>query len=220
MSERESRDQQGICDISECSHRRVNVVFDLGGVVVAWKPDEIIARTFADPDHRALVKREIIGHLDWLALDRGTMSYDEAITRGAQRTGLPEPVVRSFLESVPSSLVADAQIVDLLHQVKAAGNSLYCLSNMPTISMEHLERAYSFWHVFTAVVVSSRVGLCKPEPEIYAHLLETHLLRASDTIFIDDTVANIEAAARFGMRTIHFRGAAQCETELRLIGAI
>jgi putative hydrolase of the HAD superfamily len=91
---------------------------------------------------------------------------------------------------------------------------------MPTISMEHLERAYSFWHLFSGVVVSSRLGFCKPEPEIYAHLLDTHLLRPGETVFIDDTVANVEAAARFGMRTIHFRSGRQCETELRRIGCL
>jgi len=198
----------------------MNVVFDLGGVVVAWKPDDIVARAFADSDHRALVKREILGHPDWLALDRGTASFDEVIARGARRTGLAESAVRSLLESVPSSLIADPEMVDLLHRVKSAGNSLYCLSNMPTISMEHLERAYSFWHLFSGVVVSSRLGFCKPEPEIYAHLLDTHLLRPADTVFIDDTFANVEAAARFGIQTIHFLSGRQCEIELQRIGCL
>jgi putative hydrolase of the HAD superfamily len=198
----------------------MNVVFDLGGVVVAWKPDDILARAFDDPHHRALARREIIGHPDWLALDRGTISHDEVIARGARRTGLPEPMVKSLVESVPPSLVADPHVVDLLHRVSAAGNRLYCLSNMPVISMEYLERAYSFWHLFTGVVVSSRVGFCKPEREIYTHLLETHLLDVSDTVFIDDVVANLDAAAELGIRTIQFLDVAQCEIELKRIGCL
>jgi len=198
----------------------MNVVFDLGGVVVAWNPDDIVARAFSDPNDRALVKREIFGHPDWLALDRGSASVDDVIVRAARRTGLPELVVRSFIESVPSSLIADREVVDLIRRVKSAGSSLYCLSNMPTSSMEHLERTYEFWHLFTGMVVSSRVGVCKPEPEIYAHLLETHDLRASDTVFIDDTVANLDAAERFGIRTIHFTGVRQCERELRRLGCL
>src|SRR5689334_17189732 len=198
----------------------MNVVFDLGGVVVAWNPDDIVARAFPDPDHRALVKREIFGHPDWLALDRGSASVDDVIKRAARRTGLPERVVRSFIENVPSALIADREVVDLIRRLKSAGNSLYCLSNMPTTSMEHLERTYEFWHLFTGMVVSSRVGVCKPEREIYAHLLETHDLRASDTVFIDDTVANLDAAARFGIRTIHFVGVRQCEGELRRLGCL
>ena len=86
--------------------------------------------------------------------------------------------------------------------------------------MEHLERTYEFWNLFTGMVVSSRIGVCKPEPEIYTHLLETHGLRASDTVFVDDTVANLDAAARFGIRTIHFIGVQQCEGELRRLGCL
>jgi putative hydrolase of the HAD superfamily len=198
----------------------MNVVFDLGGVVVAWKPDDILARAFDDPRHRVLARREIIGHPDWLALDRGTISPGEVIARGARRTGLAEPVVKSLLESVPPSLVADQQMIDLLHRLSAAGNALYCLSNMPVMSMEYLESAYSFWHLFTGVVVSSRVGFCKPEREIYEHLLETHRLDARDTVFIDDIAANLDAAAQLGIRTIQFVDRAQCETELRRLGCL
>jgi putative hydrolase of the HAD superfamily len=198
----------------------MNVVFDLGGVVIAWKPDEIVARAFSDPDQRSLVKREILGHPDWLALDRGSTSLDDVIVRAARRTGLSEPVVRSFVEGVPSSLIADPDVVDLIRRLRSAGSSLYCLSNMPTTSMEHLERTYSFWNLFTGIVVSSRIGFCKPEPEIYAHLLDAHRLRAADTVFIDDTVANLDAAAQFGIRTIHFIGVRQCEGELRRLGCL
>jgi putative hydrolase of the HAD superfamily len=198
----------------------MNVVFDLGGVVVAWEPEEILARAFSDPDHRELAKREIIGHPDWLALDRGSMSFDEAIARGTERTGWPESVVRNLIESVPPSLVADPATVELLHKVKAAGNALYLLSNMPTSSMEHLERTYTFWHLFDGAVVSSRVGHCKPEPAIYEHLLNTYHLVPADTVFIDDVAANLHAARRFGIHPILFESAAQCEEELRALGCL
>jgi putative hydrolase of the HAD superfamily len=198
----------------------LNVVFDLGGVVVAWRPDDIVARAFADPDHRVRARRQIIGHNDWLELDRGTMSYDDAIARGAQRTGLSESAVRSFVESVPASLVVYPETVALIQRVKDAGNALYCLSNMPPAAMDYLERVHSFWHLFSGVVVSSRVRFLKPEPEIYQHLLDTYALRPPDTVFIDDTLANLEAAQRFGIRTIHFTSASQCEAELRRLGCL
>jgi hypothetical protein len=54
------------------------LVFDLGGVVVAWEPEVIIATVFADPVVQAVVQKEIIGHTDWLALDRGTLPRQDA----------------------------------------------------------------------------------------------------------------------------------------------
>ncbi len=198
----------------------MNIVFDLGRVVVRWEPDAIIADAFADPAVRTTVRTEIIDHPDWLALDRGVLSQHDAIVRAAERTGLPVPDVAGFLKRVPHALVAIPESVDLMYRLKAAGHRLYCLSNMQVASIDHLERTYTFWDVFDAAVISCRIHLIKPEPAIYVYLLEKHGLHGTDTIFIDDTAANLDAAARFGIRTIRFENAAQCELRLTALGCL
>ena len=198
----------------------MNVVFDLGGVVVAWRPSEIVARAFVDPDTRLLVERQIIGHPDWLELDRGALTVDAVVRRGAARTGLSEIDIREFIEGVPAALVADTSVVALVRRLHAVGHRLFCLSNMPELSMEHLERAYDFWEVFSGAVISSRVGHCKPEPAIYEHLIATYQLDPADTVFIDDVPANVAAAATFGIRTIRFENVEQCEAALRQLGCL
>jgi len=198
----------------------LNVVFDLGGVVVTWQPEAIIASVFADPVVRATVRTEIIEHANWLALDRGTLPRQGAIARAAKRTGLSEPEVAHFLRQVPPALVAIPGTVDLLYRLKARGHALFCLSNMHLSSIEHLEAKYSFWEVFSGCVISSRVQLLKPEPAIYAHLLDNHGLTTVETIFIDDMDANLTAAARFGLHTVKFETPAQCEEHLRELGCL
>lgn len=198
----------------------VNIVFDLGGVVVTWEPEAIIAKVFADPMMQALVHTEIFRHADWLALDRGTLPWQDAVRRGAQRTGLSEAGVAALLQQVPPALVAIPGTVDLLYRLKAQGHTLFCLSNMHVASIAHLEQAYTFWEVFTGVVVSCRLHVCKPEPAIYAYLLETYGLEGAHTVFIDDTEVNLTAAAQFGMRTIKFESPAQCERQLQVLGCI
>jgi putative hydrolase of the HAD superfamily len=198
----------------------VNIVFDLGGVVVTWEPEAIIAKVFADPMMQALVHTEIFRHADWLALDRGTLPWQDAMRRGAQRTGLSEAGVAALLQQVPPALVAIPGTVDLLYRLKAQGHTLFCLSNMHVASIAHLEQAYTFWEVFTGVVVSCRLHVCKPEPAIYAYLLETYGLEGAHTVFIDDTEVNLTAAAQFGMRTIKFESPAQCERQLQVLGCI
>lgn len=198
----------------------MDVVFDLGGVVVAWNPDAIVENSIADESLRPLARKEIIDHPDWLALDRGAMSVDDAIRRAAERSGLPESLVRTLVESVPPSLIANPETVALMRRVKEAGNRLFVLSNMPHDSMSHLERTYDFWDLFTGAVVSARVGHIKPEPAIYEHLLTTYGLTPETTVFIDDVQANVDAAARFGIRTIRFESVGQCESALRDLGAL
>jgi putative hydrolase of the HAD superfamily len=198
----------------------LNLVFDLGGVVVRWDPDAIIAGVFKDEDKRARVREGVFAHPDWLELDRGTLGRDDAITRAAQRTGVPVPDIRRLLHAVPPSLVVFPETVDLLHRLKRKGYPLYCLSNMHFASIEYLEKTHTFWDVFDGAVISCRLQLCKPEAGIYEHLLRTHGLKAQDTLFIDDVQKNLDAAAQLGIRTLRFENAAQCERELRALGVL
>src|SRR5688572_16803270 len=196
----------------------MNLIFDLGGVVVRWDPAAIIASVFEDTDVQNRIRDGVFAHPDWLELDRGTLGREDAIRRAAQRTGIEAAELTRLLIAVPSSLVPIPQTVELLYRLKARGYPLYCLSNMHVASIEHLEREQRFFEVFTGRVISCRLNLCKPEPAIYRHALETYGLRAEETVFIDDVEVNVAAAAKLGMRTIQFRDAAQCERELRSLG--
>jgi putative hydrolase of the HAD superfamily len=196
----------------------LNLIFDLGGVVVRWDPDAIIAGVFSQADIRKKVGQAVFAHPDWLELDRGTLGRDDAIRRAAQRSGIAEADIRRLLLAVPASLVPFPDTVDLLYRLKARGIPLYCLSNMHFASIEHLEREHKFFEVFSGKVISCRLNLCKPESAIYAHALATYNLKARDTVFIDDVEVNIAAAAKLGIHTIQFKNAAQCERELRALG--
>jgi putative hydrolase of the HAD superfamily len=196
----------------------LNLIFDLGGVVVRWDPAAIIASVFDDEKLQAKVRDGVFAHSDWLALDRGTLDREDAIRRAAQRIGLAQAEIRRLLLAVPPSLVPIPETIGLLYRLKAQGYPLYCLSNMHVASIEHLEREHEFFEVFTGKVISCRLKLCKPEPAIYHQALKLNGLEAKDTVFIDDVDVNIAAAAAVGLHTIQFKSAAQCEHELRALG--
>lgn len=198
----------------------MNVVFDLGGVVLRWKPDEIIAGVFADEEIRARVLREVIRHPDWLELDRGTLALDDAIDRAAARTGVPRDEIVSLMDRVPASLTPVPETLDLVRYVREKGNRLYVLSNMQQTHIEHLESAYSIWDLFEGMVISCRIQMVKPEPGIYRYLLDTYALSADETVFIDDMPANVEGARQVGIQAVRFENAGQCEGELRAIGCV
>jgi putative hydrolase of the HAD superfamily len=110
------------------------------------------------------------------------------------------------------------ETVELLYRLRARGHALFCLSNMHPPSIRYMEAAFDFWEVFAGRVISCRVGLCKPEPAIYAHLLARYALEARETVFVDDLDVNLAAAARFGIRTIRFESPSQCAAALRGLG--
>lgn len=56
---------------------------------------------------------------------------------------------------------------------------------------------------FLKAYYSHEMGLRKPEPESFQYILDEQKLQAPETLFIDDTLRNIEAAQKLGMQTIH-----------------
>jgi putative hydrolase of the HAD superfamily len=196
----------------------LNLIFDLGGVVVRWDPAAIIASVFEDEELQAKVRDGVFAHPDWLELDRGTLDREDAIRRAAQRIGMAQAEIRRLLLAVPPSLTPIPETIELLYRLKARGYPLYCLSNMHIASIEHLEREQKFFEVFTGKVISCRLKLCKPEAAIYEEALKVNRLEAKDTVFIDDVDVNIKAAAKVGLHTIQFQNAAQCERGLRALG--
>jgi putative hydrolase of the HAD superfamily len=196
-----------------------NVIFDLGGVVVDWNPDHIVARVQPVPELRAALKEALFGHADWRLFDRGTLSEPELIERLQLRLGASLPEVEAILDAVRNSLVEKPETLQLIRALRAKGTPLYCLSNMPASIYSHLRRRHSFWDAFNGIVISGEVQMMKPEPEVFMHLLSTFKLRAEESVFIDDLRANIESAKQVGLRAIWFKDAAQCRLELdRILG--
>lgn len=198
----------------------MNIVFDLGGVVLHWSPEDIIGRYFPDAADRKNLADNFFGHEDWVSLDRGTIEKDTAVQNASVRTGLSRDRIRDMLDSTPASLTPKEETIDLILKLKEKGHRLFVLSNMHHDSMDYLEETYDFFELFEDKVASCRVNLVKPEPEIYRHLLTEYGLVPAETVFIDDMKENVEAAAAEGIHPIHFSSVRQCEKELESLDCI
>jgi putative hydrolase of the HAD superfamily len=74
--------------------------------------------------------------------------------------------------------------------------------------------------IFETVVDSGFVGLRKPDPAIYALVLERLGLPAQACVFVDDVDVNVATARELGFAVVHFRDTGQAIAELdRLLGA-
>ncbi len=191
-----------------------NVIFDIGGVVLEWNPDEILKSFYADPDARAAMKSALFLHPDWILLDRGMLEESAALARLEQRTGRPEQELTGLFAAIRGSLRPKLDTIALLEGLARRGVPLYCLSNMPASTFAHLRERHEFWAWFHGIVISGEVKMAKPEQEIFRYLLRRYGLPAAETVFIDDHPPNIEAARSLGLHAIRFRDARQCEIEL------
>jgi putative hydrolase of the HAD superfamily len=198
----------------------LNIVFDLGGVVFDWRPDKIIRGVFTDPKTQDLVKAQIFEHSDWVELDRGTISFDQAVVRGASRTGLSRECIEKLLNAVPPSLTPIQGTIDLIHSIKDSDNRLFVLSNIHIASISYLEENHKIWDAFDGIVISSRIQKVKPQIGIYEYLLGEFGLTPVETVFIDDMSENLAAARSVGIQTIQFEDSSQCRQALVDLGCI
>jgi putative hydrolase of the HAD superfamily len=197
------------------------IVFDLGAVVVRWRPavllSSVLPHRAPTPEAAEPLVREFFQDYqgDWGEFDRGTVSVPELVQRMSERLGLAPGEVQRVVDAVPDELQPLPDTVDLIERLRAGGHRLYFLSNMPAPYADHLERALPFARWFDGGVFSSRVQRIKPDPAIFRLLAEAQDLSPAQTLFIDDSLRNVEAARALGWHAHHFVGAPALAAELR-----
>jgi putative hydrolase of the HAD superfamily len=192
-----------------------NVVFDFGGVLVNWRPQEIIDTFYAEPHLREALRTHAFQHDDWLDMDRGTLDEASVVRRCAERMARPESELRALFEHVRAALTPIEPTVALLRELRQRdGLKLYGLSNMSATIFAYLDGRHDFFKLFDGIVVSAAVKLLKPEPAIYEHLRERFALDFTQSVFIDDLARNVDSARRVGLPAIQFVSTDQVRREL------
>ena len=189
------------------------IIFDLGRVVVSWDPVGIV-RSVRGAHGAEQLAEQLFNHGDWLEVDRGTLSLHTMARQAQARTGLSTAENLAILQAVPPSLVPDPAMLSLIEALHGEGHTLYALSNMGHASIDWLEQHQDFWRFFSGKVVSARVRMMKPEPDIYRYLLVSFDLQAEQCLFIDDSPANVTAAQALGIGGLVFTDAYSCRQQL------
>ena len=200
----------------------VPVVFDLGAVVFHWQPLQVMRQTLPAlaPDDAAaegliaLIFQGFGLDSDWSHFDLGRIDEQGLAERIAARSGLKTADVLAVIHAIPPALIADPATVDLIRRLKAAGQRVYFLSNMPVPYAAHLKKHNDFFEKFDGGVFSYEVGLMKPSREVFDHASEKFGFAGEPgPVFVDDSVKNVHAAREAGWDGIAYRDAGQCEAE-------
>lgn len=202
------------------------MVFDLGGVVFRWQPDEFLTRLLPSRAPDLAAGRRLSAAFfegfggDWAEFDRGRIEPDALAVRIATRTGLTPAEALSVIDAVPDELQTIEATAALLRRAKAGGQRLFFLSNMPAPYARRLVAQREVMALFECGVFSHETGRIKPEPWLFAHAQETFGVAGADLVFIDDLQANVEAARAAGWRALRFDSAGQCAAELAVIDVL
>ncbi|MCJ8322292.1 MAG: HAD family phosphatase [Rhizobiales bacterium] len=181
----------------------MNLIFDLGSVLVEWNPKKMIAEFDISAEQKILITKELFDHADWLALDKGTKTEKAVITAVANRTGMSVQLIGKLLIDTRETHTEIKPTSALLPKLKANGHNLYCLSNMSHETFDYL-KSFEFFKYFDDIIISAHIQMIKPDVEIFNYMLKKFDISAQDSIFIDDKLENIQAAQSVGIKGILF----------------
>lgn len=193
-----------------------NIIFDLGNVLLDFDPDQYLIDLNYQGEIKERLKSEIFETEEWLMLDRGTISQEKAVKIWQQRNPDLKAEISDVMAEWEKILKVKNESLEILKSLAAKDYNLYILSNFHKKAFNYVNSSYDFFDYFDGRVISADVKMIKPETEIYDYLLEKFNLKAEESVFIDDSKKNIEAALAKGIRVIHFKDAESLAEELKL----
>ena len=189
------------------------VAFDLGGVLIHWDPRLLYRKLLPSED---AVERFLatVCPPEWNErLDAG-LPLAEGIAERIARFPHHEPLIHAYGERFGEMMLPMHGSIALLGELAQRGVPLFALSNWAAETFERTHRQFAFLAAFEGIVISGRIGIAKPDPRIFRHLLEAHGLEAGELLFVDDRSANVAAAGAVGIEGLLFEGPASLRAAL------
>lgn len=186
-----------------------NIIFDLGGVVIDLERQRAVN---ALQDLGIKDVNSLLGEYEqrgpFLKLETGEFTsadlYDLLLPLCH-----PDTTTTDIRDAFEKFLVAlPVERLQLIEALRNKGYKVFVLSNTNPIMYNHwITNAFrqdgkSVNDYFDGVVTSFQELTCKPDPQIFRNLVERYHLIPSETLMLDDSAANCEAAKSIGLNAI------------------
>lgn len=196
------------------------VIFDLGGVLVHWDPYALYRKLLPSDDAIARFMAET-RILEWNAEQDAGRRWDEAVAKHSAEFPEHASLIAAWHERWEETMLGPITgTVDLLRELRDGGTALYALTNWSHEKFPIARARFDFLSWFDGIVVSGEERMIKPDPRIYHVLLDRYGVESSDAVFIDDSPANVAAAAALGMTAFQFTDSAVLRADLAPLGLV
>ena len=197
------------------------VLFDLGNVVVDWRPILLYRTLFDDPAEAEWFCANVCNMAWHTEHDRG-VSMDENAAKLIAKYPQYESQIRAWktgwLDMFAGYVPGTPQLIARLEENRIP---LYGLSNIPAEKADETFDTFPVIKILRDIVVSGAEKVVKSDPKIYVITLQRMgNPDPSEVLFIDDSFMNIDAANALGFQTHHFEGATGLEADLANRGLI
>ena len=195
------------------------VVFDLGGVLIRWDPRHLYRQLMPEDEIDAFLDE--VGFDAWNHEQDAGAPWGPAVEAHAALFPHRRALLAAYPARFPDSLDGPVEgTVAILAELHAAGTRLVALTNWSAETFPYAEAAFDFLALFEGIVVSGREGVAKPDPAVFHLLLSRYDLDPAGTVFVDDSPANVDAAAAAGLTALVFTGADRLRADLSRLGLL
>lgn len=181
------------------------IIFDLGGVLVDWNPEYVYLNEFNGDRKKMQWFFDNICTSSWNEEQDGGYPMADATEERINLFPKYKKLIKIFYGRWEEMLKGEiGETVEILHKLKRKKYKLIALTNWSAETFPVAVKKFKFLKLFDGIVVSGKVKMLKPFPEIYNYTLKKYGLIANKSIFIDDRISNVDGAIKCGINGIQF----------------
>ena len=197
------------------------IVFDLGGVLVDWNPENLFRKIFETEEEVQHFLNEICTY-EWNAEQDAGRTIEEANRILIQQYPDFEEEIRAYygrwVEMFGPNLQGTIDILDQL--VKNDNYRVLALTNWSAETWPTALELFPFFQWFEGILVSGHENMKKPERRIYQLLCDRFNVDKTKAVFFDDSLKNVKGAQEFGLHAFQFISPEQLREELKQYGVV
>ena len=181
------------------------IIFDLGGVLVDWNPEYVYLNEFNGDRKKMQWFFDNICTSSWNEEQDGGYPMADATEERINLFPKYKKLIKMFYGRWEEMLKGEiGETVEILYKLKRKKYKLIALTNWSAETFPVAVKKFKFLKLFDGIVVSGKVKMLKPFPEIYNYTLKKYGLIANKSIFIDDRISNVDGAIKCGINGIQF----------------
>ena len=194
------------------------VVFDLGGVLAEFSGVATMRELASISSDEELWARWL--GCEWVRrFERGQCSPEDFAEGMVGEWRLPMTGAE-FLTTFGDWV---QQPYDGAEELVVEASERVCVAMLSNMNAVHWERAVSAWPIvkrFDHVFTSFQLGLIKPDPEVFHHVVESLDIDPQQVFFVDDNQINVDGALTAGLQAQQVRGVAEARAAVeRALGS-
>jgi glucose-1-phosphatase len=186
-----------------------NIIFDLGGVIINLSVSSTINAFAKASGHSTEKIASLVHSRQFMDYEKGLITDDEFRTH--IRSILNWNASADEIDQCWNAMLGDIPLerLALLEKLKK-DYRIFLLSNTNEIHLKKFNQILfetsgkaQMDEYFHRAYYSHRMKMRKPDVEIFEFVLNDNKLQASQSLFLDDNLSNIQGAAQAGIKTFH-----------------